>query len=325
MCKKLICLLFFMLASGVAYGWEWDRAAYWDSRYPTAWADDSVTIALRDFLDAAGYTVLNADELKTWMDGHIADGEPSVVVFCKDIVPDTVAEGASPSANCTIRRYLDAGGKVVWYSDWPFYYQGLSNGTSAPTWGSPGAENILGFNASGGPNDSGEQVTITAAGVAWGLTQTWPSARPTPVAITPNLTPLATVADGASAAAWAKHYVSGDTYRGFVRTFDVDVVPGSREPSFEDIQRLAEYAAKKAESPSPADGSFPAPQYADPNVYMILDYTPGLDSIVNTGYFSDNIQDVIDRDPDHCLGSVPPWPEISDTAFVVGYDWPGIP
>ncbi|MBN2269513.1 MAG: hypothetical protein JXN61_02805, partial [Sedimentisphaerales bacterium] len=81
----------------------------------------------------------------------------------------------------------------------------------------------------------------------------------------------------------------------------------------------------KADDPVPADGSSVPPQYADPNVYMILDYKPGVGAVTHTAYFSDVEQDVIDRDEEHCLGSVPPWPEISDTAFVVGYDYPGIP
>jgi len=49
---------------------------------------------------------------------------PSVVVFCPDIAPDTVVE--SMSYRCTLRRYLDAGGKIVWYADIPMFYQGHS-------------------------------------------------------------------------------------------------------------------------------------------------------------------------------------------------------
>ena len=82
---------------------------------------------MRDALEQAGYRVIDGAELKSWMDGHIADGELSVVVMCRDIVPDTVAE--TQDTNCTIRRYLDAGGKVVWYSDWPFYYRGTTGTT----------------------------------------------------------------------------------------------------------------------------------------------------------------------------------------------------
>ena len=59
----------------------WDRVAYRDSRYPTHWIADADTVIVRDALVAAGYTVLDADELKTWMDARIADGALSVVVI----------------------------------------------------------------------------------------------------------------------------------------------------------------------------------------------------------------------------------------------------
>jgi len=315
MCKKLICLIFFMLISGIAQGWEWDRAAYWDSRYPTGWAAEPGPTTVRDALDAAGYAILDADQLKTWMDGHIADGEPSVVVMCKDIVPDTVAE--TMTANCTFRQYLDAGGKVVWFSDWPIYYQGLSDGTSAPTWGSAGAVNVLGFNASDGTNDTYEEVAITEAGAAWGLTETWQSQRTVSAAnaTAQDLTILATIGGGGSVAGWVKHYVPGDTYRGFVRIFDRTGTP----TNVDDIIRLAEYAARKAESPIPANGANVGPISDGDNVYLMLDYTPGSTAIEHRGYFSDVRADVNDRVTSAYLGTPTPWPT-PKTRFVVGLD-----
>jgi hypothetical protein len=196
-----------------------ERAAYWDERYPFAWGGDGV--AMRDGLAAAGYPVVNADELKTWMDARIADGKPSVVVFCLDIVPETVGE--TMDTNCTLRKYLDAGGKIVCYADWPFYYVGHPDGNRT-TWGPDGASAILGFNASSGPNDSMEEVAITLTGSNWGITTTWQSQRPTSPTITTDLTPLATISAG-SAAAWVKHYVPGDAARGFVRLWDTSGTP----------------------------------------------------------------------------------------------------
>ena len=56
MCKKLICLIFFVLVSGIVQGEPlvWDRAAYWDSRYPTGWADAASAANVRDALVSAG-------------------------------------------------------------------------------------------------------------------------------------------------------------------------------------------------------------------------------------------------------------------------------
>jgi len=280
MCKKLIYLasITFVLALSRGYAQElaWDRTAYWDAQYPSAWGGGGEDT--RDALEAAGYTILDADELKTWMDAHISDKNLSVVVMCRDVVPDTVGE--SMNANCTIRRYLDAGGKVIWYSDWPFYYVGHADG-SMDTWGSAGATGVLGFNASSGPNDNNEDVVFTDAGIEWGLTQTWTSQRPTSPTITSNLTVLATVSSG-SAAAWAKHFVPGDQYRGFVRLHDT-----SGQANADDMMRLAEYMVTKAGCISPPDGSY------HPDTWVTLNWSPGAIADSHDVYFGEIYDDVL--------------------------------
>ncbi|MBC8469496.1 MAG: hypothetical protein H8D56_08490 [Planctomycetes bacterium] len=305
MCKKLIYVILFMLVLGLcevqALGQEWDRAAYWDGRYPSAWGGGGD--AVRDALEAAGYTILDADQLKTWMDGHISDKELSVVVFCRDVVPETVAE--TMTSNCTIRRYLDAGGKVVWYSDWPFYYQGSSDGTMV-TWGSAGATSVLGFNASSGPNDTLDVVEITDAGATWGMTETWESSRPTSPTISANMTALATISTG-SAAAWVKHYLPGDNYRGFVRTFDRSGAP----TIIDDLIRLAEYTATTSGNPTPADGAF------HPDTWASISWGPGGFAASHDVYFGDNFDDVQTGAESTFQGNQ------ADTNFVVGF--PGFP
>ena len=281
MCKKMFYPIFFfalLLVSSTiqAQAVQWDRALYWDDDYTSAWAGGATTI--RDALEAAGYTVLDADQLKTWMDGHIKDKALSVVVFCMDVVPDTVGE--TMNASCTIRRYLDAGGKVIWYSDWPFYYQGSSDGSNV-TWGAAGASNVLGFNASSGPGDTYDEVVFTEAGIEWGLTTPWQSRRPTSVTITQNLTPLATISSG-SAAAWVKHYLPGDKYRGFVRIYDTDGIP----PNVEDVMRVAEYIATKVAGPSPADGAVLR------ETWVSLSWAPGAYATSHNVYIGENFADV---------------------------------
>ena len=248
MCRKLVysSLLMLVLAATAAQAADltWIRAYYYDSRYATAWQGDST--ATRTALAAAGYTTLNADELKTWMNARIADKKISVVVMTQDVLPNTVGE--TMSATCTFRKYLDAGGKVVWYADWPMYYVGDATGTMT-TWGGAGATGVLGFNAATGPNDSMNVVTITPDGVKWGLTQTWPSQRPTSPTVTSNLTVLAKDNAG-NAAAWVKHFVANDSFRGFVRFRDT-----GGQANAGDIMRVAEYIGLKASNPQPADGA----------------------------------------------------------------------
>ena len=208
--------------------WE-QRVVYWDSRFRTSWINEAESVTLRDGLTTAGYTLVNADELKTWMDARIADGKFSVVVFARDNTPDTVAE--SMDTNCTVRKYLDAGGKIVFIADIPFWDIAHADGTW-DNWAGPGAPAVLGIGEVAVWN-SANTVTITGAGRAWGLTQTWQSLRSTPPS---GLTVLATDSAG-NAAAWVKHFVPGDKGRGFVRLWDRNN-PGI--PPVDDIIRAAE-------------------------------------------------------------------------------------
>jgi hypothetical protein len=301
MSAKLIRLIFFIsmlvLAEGQAQGDTWDRAVYRDPRYRTSWTFNSQNLA--DAFELAGYRVLNANQLKTWMNNRIADRKLSVVVFCQDVAPDTVVESKSPS--CTLRRYLDAGGKIVWQADIPFYYQGHSNGSST-TWGTSGSTAILGFDASSGEWDTGTEVGLTAEGIAWGLTETWRSFRPV---VSGRLRVLATDGKG-NAAAWVKHYLQGDNYRGFVRIFDRN---GS--PSFNDLRRVAEYAGMKASGPSPPDGAIHT------DMWVNLSWRAGDLTVSHDVYLGDSFEDVNKGVGDTFRGNQ------TETYFVVGL--PGFP
>jgi hypothetical protein len=234
--------LMLLVAIGVQAA-DWDRAVYWDARCRTGWADDASSIIVRDGLEAAGYQLLDADQLKTWMDGHIADQALSVVVMARDNVPNTVVE--TVDASCTLRKYLDAGGKIVFYADIPFYDIAHTDGT----WDNPatnGQNAILGI----GTDlvwDSGNTVTITGAGAAWGLTATWASLRATPAS---KVDVVLAADNGGNAAAWVKFFVPGDWYRGFVRLYD-----RGGHPPVEDIIRAAEYVGGTAYAPEPANGA----------------------------------------------------------------------
>ena len=273
--RSLVVVAALVLTAGQTQASPYDRVAYYDASSGTAWAGDGAPV--RDALQQAGYRVVNAAELKTWMDARIADKRLSVVVMCRDVVPVTVAE--TMTATCTIRRYLDAGGKVVWYSDWPFYYCG----TTSTTWGSNGAVQVLGFNASSGPNDQNQLVTITDIGRRWGLTTPWSSTRPTSPTITPNLEVLARDNNG-NAAGWVKHYVPGDTFRGFVRIDDHSGAP----VNIPQLMAVAEYyeAVATAVAPVPADGATDVPRDATVN------WTAGQYPATHDVYFGATFADV---------------------------------
>jgi hypothetical protein len=193
---SLVVVSVLALAVGRTQGSPYDRVAYWDASYTASWAG-AAAVTVRDAFQQAGYRVIGAAELKTWMLGHIVDKAPSVVVFCIDVVPNTVTE--TETAACTLRQYLEAGGKVVWYSDIPLYYQGVS-GAGNNNWGSGGSTNVLGFYAANGAWDVNQQVKITALGTRWGLKTPWTSARPCTPTVATNFDVLATDTNGNAAA-----------------------------------------------------------------------------------------------------------------------------
>ena len=295
MCKKLFLLTSFVLVLGSGAGQTWGayRAAYWDADFAQNWIDEPVTIEMRDYFADAGYEILDADQLKEWMDARIADGKISVVVFCKDFAPETVCE--TNTADCTLRKYLDAGGKIVFHSDIPFWKQAIRGGDTI-LWKDNGAIGILGFTAvgPGSIRNSYDDVTFTAKGMEWGLTETWESRRPADasVAADENLTVLATDNAG-HAAAWVKHYVPGDTARGFVRVFDTRDSP---KLNFDDLKRLAEYGLTDPElagNPSPPNKTTDIPRDG-----LVLSWTPGEFaeglSPIHRVFFSDDFNDVND-------------------------------
>ncbi|HUV66996.1 MAG TPA: LamG domain-containing protein, partial [Sedimentisphaerales bacterium] len=286
--KLIYSILFLLLVLGLAEGQAWGqyRAAYWDGNYGTAWAGGGE--GTRDALETAGYEILDAAGLKTWMDARIADGAMSVVVFCRDAVPDTVAE--TMSATCTLRRYLNAGGKIVWQSDIPFYYMTTAGGANT-TWGDGGATAILGFNTSGVTRDIGGS-NITAEGIEWGITESWGSQR----AADPALVDIVLATDNnGNAAAWVKHYAPGDIYGGFVRLRDT-----SGQANIDDILRVAEYGLGGnpfARNPNPADGAMKTETWAS------MGWSAGDFAASHDVYFGDNFDDVNDGTGDTFQGN----------------------
>ena len=68
-----------------------------------------------EYFRGVGYQALDADSLARFLADRIADGVPSVVVFATDVLPNVAAPVAADTV--LLRRYLDAGGKVVWLGE----------------------------------------------------------------------------------------------------------------------------------------------------------------------------------------------------------------
>ncbi len=104
------------------------KIVYYDRDYPGSWVKGENASQAREYFSRRFFAEKNAEQLAHWIRGvlqrHLA--HRSLIVFAQDIVPDTVAEVRNDT--CLIRKYLDAGGRVVWRGDIPFWYQGKAGG-----------------------------------------------------------------------------------------------------------------------------------------------------------------------------------------------------
>jgi len=114
------------------------KAVYYDPEYPTVWTRRDFAEQFRDFFEAKGYSVLNANELRQWLNVH---GPDSVVIMAQDVAPATIIN--KYTAGCAARTYLENAGTMVWMHDIPFYYIGQSDGSRYEL-GEIGQKRILG-------------------------------------------------------------------------------------------------------------------------------------------------------------------------------------
>ena len=104
------------------------KIVYYDRDYPGSWVGRENASEARDYFVGRFFVEKDARQLKDWIREVLTSGlaHRSVIVFAQDVVPDTVAEVQNDT--CLIRKYLDAGGRVVWRGDIPFWYRGRATG-----------------------------------------------------------------------------------------------------------------------------------------------------------------------------------------------------
>lgn len=198
------------------------RTVFWDSAYVrAAWYTDHER--LREYLTQRGYELLDAGALDEFMRARVDDHRPSAVVFALDHVPGEIGVGGRASL---LRRYLDAGGSIVWPTLAPLLWP------RDPETGSPGeltdidragTSEVLGVDF-GAANFDALGAFSTLAGIAIGLPASgWQSAWT--VAPAPELVILARDELG-RAAAWRRSY-GAPPGTGFTRLW------GVRRPDFD--------------------------------------------------------------------------------------------
>jgi eukaryotic-like serine/threonine-protein kinase len=221
-------------AVNAAAGAPLARAVFWDSAFVQAPLSTNRT-QLRDFLRNRGYAVLDAAGLARFLTERVSDRAPSVVVFAMDHLPSTVAPIAADTV--LARRYLDAGGTLVWLGAPPLIapvgIQGLKDLKRDASWA------LLGVSFSRGnfdplavtPNDAGRRAGLAA----WYL-DSWAANRE-------DVTTVLATDEQGQAAAWVKSF-GGPAGSGFVRFFAGDGSAG-RPLNLVAVQAVAEMRPRR--------------------------------------------------------------------------------
>jgi hypothetical protein len=188
------------------------RAVFFDSTYLRASRIGNAADVAR-YLRNGGYETLDAKSVAKFLEDRVTDRAPSVVVFAIDLPPAEVVK--PPPATSLLRRYLDAGGKIVWLglppNIWPVEpLEGQRKSLGEVQWAAP--EALLGVPHGDALFDQ-RGARATPVGQHWGLTSrfrvTW-SVAPA------GVTNVLALDDWGLAGAWSKEY-GGARGTGFVR------------------------------------------------------------------------------------------------------------
>jgi outer membrane protein assembly factor BamB len=188
------------------------RAVFFDSTYLRIAQIPNATALSRYMVDH-GYALLGANEVSRFLEQRIQDRAPSVIVFAIDAVP---ADALQPSPEQSlVRRYLDAGGKIVWVglppAIWPVDpLHGERHGLNEIDWEAP--HKLLGVSFAAAIFDQ-RSARATETGLHWGLPLRWRTGWSVAPATVSEV--LATD-DLGLAGAWLKSY-GGAPGTGFVR------------------------------------------------------------------------------------------------------------
>jgi hypothetical protein len=194
------------------------RAVFFDSTYLSI-SQISNSAEISRYFANRSYQTLSASALGSFLAARIEDRAPSVLVFAIDALPADVA--AAPYATSLIRRYLDAGGKVVWSGlpplIWPVEPGKTRNSLLEIDWSAP--SELLGV-----PHDAAifdaRMSRVTDAGRSWGLSAT---ARVAWGVAPEGVTRVLATDDWGYAASWVKSY-GGAEGTGFVRVPSDDLL-----------------------------------------------------------------------------------------------------
>jgi hypothetical protein len=96
---------------------------FYDDTIPCSWVEAPEKAA--SYFKEKGFRQVNVEELAIMMERAIKDttAYKTLIVFIHDTIPVNIVQVIDNS--CTLRRYLNAGGRVVWWGDIPLHVKGL--------------------------------------------------------------------------------------------------------------------------------------------------------------------------------------------------------
>jgi outer membrane protein assembly factor BamB len=179
------------------------RAVYFDPSIHGAYEGADV---LAEILRGRGYLRLDSRTLPAFLEARLGDDVPSVIVFASVVAPRAIL-GAGRSRTPLVRRYLDAGGRIVWPGTVPFGFF-TDPDDDRPGLDPKASERALGVRQSRTPQEE-ERATATPEGQSLGLPAWWLAVMPAePCDVT---TVLGEDANG-KALAWVKEYGHGGRF-----------------------------------------------------------------------------------------------------------------
>ena len=183
-----------------------------------------------EYFRGIGYQALDADSIVRFMTDRIQDGTPSVVVFATDVLPAS----AIPTASDTVllRRYLDAGGKVVWLGE-PLGSLVRDSSGRPTAMDMKRTEAVIGISMASLEYDH-NAAHPTALGKRWGL-DTWFRGN-YPIAPSSQVQPL-TIDELGKTSAWVRVFRPERRGSGFVQLWGL----GATLERLPYIRAVAEY------------------------------------------------------------------------------------
>jgi outer membrane protein assembly factor BamB len=96
------------------------KAVFWEPDSIGSWFRNGLSVFVRDFFVRSGYEQIDRQALRNIMLAQVNGQSNSVVVFAQNTMPKNLSGGFT--RNALTRKYLDAGGTMVWLGAAPVAY-----------------------------------------------------------------------------------------------------------------------------------------------------------------------------------------------------------